>query len=248
MSDDKPNDLQGDLVEVFMPTSETNDQAEEVEELPGFIDLLYGVITKPAKTLRHIAESKPVFIAILLYATIMLINAIARLPESINIIERTLNQSNLPGLNVRALATLGVIAAPFITTIFLILLSGVLHLFAKLLKGDGDYRGLISSLGFASFPSVLAAPFILIYLAGGIAGNILYLISKLVFGIWVIVLNIIAIRENYKFSTLRAVVTYVSPLIILFVFILLLVISIAALLSATIGNGMGAFILGTPSP
>ncbi|PIU26011.1 MAG: hypothetical protein COW32_02845 [Candidatus Aquicultor secundus] len=209
------------------------------QEKKGFIDLLYGVITKPSETFRYLAETKPVLLAFLVYIAIAWVGAIVGIPGSINA-ARSLNEaSRSHALNPGLIATVTIIVVPILSAISLTIIAGIYHIIALILKGKGDYVGLISALGFASFPSVFAAPFALLSLVAGLAGNVIAGIASLGFGVWVLILDIFAVRENYKFSWGRAIWTVLIPVIL---GIILIVLIIIAVLAATISavNGLKA--------
>ena len=110
--------------------------------------------------------------------------------------------------------------------------AGILHLVASLLHGRGNYLGVVCGLSFAIFPLSFLAPLaflraILASVGMGVLGSILFLIGSLILFIWLLILEIIAIRQNYSFSTGKAIVTYFIPGIAL-VIIPLLVAGITA--------------------
>jgi hypothetical protein len=115
-------------------------------------------------------------------------------------------------------------------------MGGVYHLLAKLLRGDGNYKRIIASLGFASFPSILIAPFNLLYFIEGSIGKIvaLMVVLSISFGVslWQMVLTVIAIRENYKLSTAKAVAVYLIPIalaIIISIFMIIILFAVLAM-------------------
>lgn len=83
-------------------------------------------------------------------------------------------------------------------------------------------------MGFATLPNIFQAPIGLIaILSGGLAGAFIALCLGSVLGIWVLILDVLAIREAHKFSTGRAIATLVLPFVVLIVLVfIILVISI----------------------
>lgn len=191
-------------------------------------ELLYGVIAGPVDTLRYIVNNKPVAAGILIYMAVAWIGAFASIPGSLNSFEQIPELSGMPMFNPRAIIIFTIVGAPFFSLIWLVIYAGILHLIASLLKGKGDYAGLVGAIGFASFPMIISTPFSLIDYAIGLSIS-LYGIISLPFTIWTIVLTIIGIRENYNFSTARAVWTFFIPVIALFLLVMLMVIGIIAL-------------------
>ncbi len=112
---------------------------------------------------------------------------------------------------------------------FLLIQAGVFHLVAVLLRGRGSYLGILCGLCFACFPLVFFAPLALVRtLLNSVSGNILYSISSLALFLWILVLEITAIHQNYKFLLGRAIATYFIPFIVLVIVpLLIIVISMA---------------------
>jgi hypothetical protein len=200
----------------------------EPEKQP-ITELLYGVIVKPVETLRYVAEHKPIWAAILIYIAVAWIGAIASIPGSLNSFEQIPTMGALPPLfNPRSILIFTVAGAPVFSLITLFITAGILHLVALLLKGEGDYPGLVSTVGFASFPMIIATPFGLLDFVTGFGTSIYSLIS-LPFTLWTVVLTVIGIRENYRFSTARAIWTFVIPILVVFLLVALLVVGLVAL-------------------
>ncbi|MBS3908736.1 MAG: YIP1 family protein [Actinobacteria bacterium] len=191
-------------------------------------ELLYGVIANPVETLRYVAKHKLVAAGILIYVAVAWIGAFASIPGSLNSFEQIPEISGLPMFSPRSIIVFTIVGTPFFSLLWLVVYAGILHLIASLLKGKGEFPGLVSAVGFASFPMIISTPFSLLDYVMGI-GISLYGLISLPFTIWTIVLTIIGVRENYNFSTARAVWTFFIPLIALFLLAILLVIGIIAL-------------------
>ncbi len=209
------------------------------QEKKGLFDLLYGVITKPSETFRYLIETKPVLLAFLVYVAIAWIGAIAGVSGSITTARSLNHASGSTALNPSLIATFTVIITPVLAAISLAIIAGIYHIIARILKGEGDYPSLISALGFASFPRLFAAPFGLLTLFAGTAGSVIAGLASLGFGIWFLVLDVLAVRENYKFSLGRAISTVLIPVILGVILIIIVIIAVlAAVLSAV--NGLKA--------
>ncbi len=184
----------------------------------GVLAALSGVIVHPVQTLRAITKEKPWVWGIVVY----LVSSWVSFTASFLTGWRSLPEVSMPsGLNLSAFLVGVVLSVPIFSLVGLLVFSGIYHLIARLLKGEGSFVGLLSGLGFASFPTILTTPFALLGVAGGIFGSFIYNLAVFAVSIWVLVLNIIAIRENYAFSTGRAVLTFFIPVILLFVLVML---------------------------
>ncbi|MDP2211225.1 MAG: Yip1 family protein [Candidatus Aquicultor sp.] len=227
----EPGEASADAKSIDATGGETPTEEESPSELEKrtVTELLYGVIVKPVATLRYVAERRLIWASLLIYITIAWLGAIASIPGSLNSFEQLPNMGALPALfNPRSIIIFTVVGTPFFSVFSMFISAGILHIIALPLKGKGAFWGLFSVIGFAGFPSIMATPFgLLDYFTG--FGTSLYALITLPFTIWTIVLTIIGIRENYNFSTARAVWTFFIPLITLFLLVMLLVIGIIAL-------------------
>jgi len=109
-----------------------------------------------------------------------------------------------------------------------VVIAGILHVVAKVLGGKGAFTEILVLMGFATLPNIFQAPIGLIaILSGCLAGAFIALSLGSVLGIWVLILDVLAIREAHKFSTGRAIATLVLPFVVLMLLVfIILVISI----------------------
>lgn len=213
--------------------------AYEPQIKQSFADLLYGIIVKPVQTLRYLANEKPWVKGMLVYVVVSWIATVASLPSQSEQFEQLEAFSGASDFNIGAAIVLAIILLlPVFSAIGLFAISGIYHLLAKLLKGRGDFKGIIASIGFANFPSILITPFYLFFLIGGSIAEVialaLTLSASFAFGIWVLALNVLAIRENYKLSTTRAVAVFLIPIAAITVLVVFLVILFVALIAASV--------------
>lgn len=234
------------------PVVPESDSEASSTEKKSFFDLLYGIIASPVATFRYISKTKPVLLALVVYAIVYWVGTIASIPGTINQLEQMPPEfGELPFLNPRTLTLFALIGGPFIALIMLAIITGIYHLIAKLLKGTGEYVGLLSVAGFANFPSLFSAPFALLDLVAPGDGAmslshvlLAFIKGSVSFGIlvWTVILTIIGIRENYKFSTGRAVLTYFIPVIVLGLILLVFAILVAVFVIGAINSmGSGSF-------
>jgi hypothetical protein len=114
------------------------------------------------------------------------------------------------------------IIAPIIAIILNMLLTGVLHLIAKIFHGNGQWSDLVFCLTAISAPAyiLVAIASLIIFAFGSIQNSFLivsicYLVFSLILTIYSIVLYINAIKAVENISTGQAVATYFIPTIIL---------------------------------
>lgn len=200
----------------------------------GVLDYLYGVLFAPVQTLKRITKKKPLVLALAVYLIVSWLTSISPFLAMGEITPFPLRSANL----ISGLAVMSLIAIPF-ALISIFVLCGFYHLLAKwLFKLEGEYRGIVSAVGFADFPFIFFAPFSLFNnLVGGITGALIYGLVAFALSVWVIILHIIAIRENYSTSTGKAVAVYFIPLVILGLLLIALVV-IAIVLFVQVASGL----------
>ncbi len=109
----------------------------------------------------------------------------------------------------------------FISWVFF---AGICHIVAKLLGGKGTFTEMLVLMGFASLPNIFQAPIGLIaMLSGGLTGAFIAIVLGSFLAIWVLILDVLAIREAQKFSTGRAIATLVLPIVVLAVLVFILI-------------------------
>lgn len=178
------------------------------------LDWFYGVITNPVDTLRDVAKDRPVGWAFSIYlVTSFFASALA-----------AGDIYALWGMSPSVSITLGV----FISAVSIFIVTGLLHLFSRMFRGEGGYWNLFSATGFAQFPAFLLPPASLFGELFGGVGDSLAGIFSIAVSIWVFALSIIALRESREISTGASIATYlvmlIALVILLFFPILLLVV------------------------
>ena len=109
----------------------------------------------------------------------------------------------------------------FISWVFF---AGICHIVAKLLGGKGTFTEMLVLMGFASLPNIFQAPIGLIaMLSGGLTGAFIAIVLGSFLAIWVLILDVLAIREAQKFSTGRAIATLVLPIVVFAVLVFILI-------------------------
>lgn len=123
----------------------------------------------------------------------------------------------------------GLILGPIVAVLSIVVWTAILHGMARLFKGTGTFAGTFSGVSFAYVPSVLSVPFQLLPLVRGLAGSLLASAVGFAVFVWVLVLDVIAVRECHHLSTGRAVGAVLIPIAVFFVLIVVLVVLVLAL-------------------
>ncbi|MCD6456440.1 MAG: YIP1 family protein [Methanophagales archaeon] len=106
-----------------------------------------------------------------------------------------------------------------------VVIAGILHVVAKVLGGKGAFTETLVLMGFAMLPNIFQAPIGLIAIfSGGLTGAFIAMGLGGILAIWVLILDVLAIREAHKFSMGRAIATLVLPFVVLMVLAFILII------------------------
>lgn len=195
-----------------------------------FLDDIYGVLFSPRATFEDLAARPPAGMALVLYALILAVGGLASLPA----LEKSLTDAGLGSM-------MGSIAG-FLTPIYLVVTvllwivgAAVLHLLAEWLGGQGRAADLFTLSAFYRIPELFLAPLTLLtaLVWRGLATPI-----SLVIELWVLVLQVIALRANYRFGTGRAILVLVLPLLFTVAVVVALVISAVILAVPFLPRGL----------
>lgn len=215
------------------PWDETGTGGEPAAAGEGLLETVVSVLTRPVPTLRRLTARPRVGWAVVVTVAIALLTWVAAAaqfrtgPPGAGGLPPELAQ--LRGAFVVA----AVVGGPFISLIGLAVWAAILHGVSLLLRGEGSYPGLFTGLAFANVPSTLTVIGQLLALAG-VAGALLGRLVNLALAAWVLVLGVIAVRENYGFSTGKAIAAWLIPFGIL---LGLVIVVIIVLFAAFFGAG-----------
>lgn len=215
-------------------------EAREFREFH-FFDAIVGVIVQPVRALRQIALARPWPQALALSIGLAVLQGLASLTFSRPDLDASMVGS--PAMGTGAAEFLETVTAPavlfgsalVITPLALILETGVLYLIGRLLGGRGHFSGLLSTFAFASVPLLIMAPVTAVMnLGGSVLGiGLIQGLLGTAAGIWVLVLQVLAIRESLTLSTGRAIAVLLIPLA---VFLLLVCVGVFLIVSLVMGS------------
>ena len=196
------------------------DEMREKQE--GIIDWFYGVITRPVETLGEVAQARPVGWAFAVYLGTSLLGYFGS------------NTTYIPGELGEGFLFFSMIVGLVISLAGIFVITGVVHLLSRLFNSGGGYWNLFSALGFAQFPALFLTPVGLISRLGGSAGAALGGLFSLGIWVWILVLNVIALRESHKLTTGQSILTYVLAIVLLSLIIIVPVVVIVILVARMI--------------
>ncbi|MDD4561930.1 MAG: Yip1 family protein [Syntrophomonadaceae bacterium] len=183
------------------------------------IDTIYGIFFDPVPTLQYLAREKPLLPGLLVYLVVFVFNLIIN--RGLTTLDSEIAGFIPDGNFIWVFAGLGVILSFFI----LALTAGLLSLLSEIFYQRGNASGLLVCLSFAVIPGALGPP--LQYGATLLGVSWLGVILSLLAVIWVLVLQVLSLREALELQTGQAVLLFILPGLLV-VFLLLGLIFIIA--------------------
>jgi hypothetical protein len=194
-------------------------------------EYLVGVINEPVRTLREVAEKR------LWRESLLLVVVITLIGGAVSVVSLKMNPAATS--NLSSDPTLAHFFSTFYSPAFFlpfILLSSILswfiagaiyYGFSRLFKGQGSLPGMLASLGFAETPSLVSAPLTALALLLGPAWIFVSYVPGFVAWVWILVLDVLAIRESQHLDTGQAIAVLLITVAAVFVLIMIIVIIIA---------------------
>jgi len=198
-----------------------------------FFEWLQGVLVRPVETLRDIAREKPVGLALLVYLGVSILNILVSVysDPSMADLDELMYQI---GLHIPLLTIIAVFVLVVTTVLSVFVITGLVQLFARLFKGQGGYWELFSAYCFASFPMIIGIPVSIIGLYLGFIGALFSGLISFGLAIWVIILQVIAIRESHSLSTGASIGAYILSLLVLFAVFFIIGIAVVVVVLGTV--------------
>lgn len=182
-------------------------------EILSLVEVVYGIFFEPVKTLNYLARVKPLLWGMIIFLLILTLNIIINHGvNSFNSINFVLNDNFIGVFEVLLV---------FLAYLLLVILAGVFSLLSEILYHRGNASGILACFSYAAIPGVLGPPlhFAFILLEIKVIGVILYLASLA----WVLVLQIISLREALHLRTSQAVLLFALPGVML-IFVLVVIV------------------------
>lgn len=182
-------------------------------------EVVYGVLFQPVNTLRYLADEKPVGRGLVIFTLVTVVNFILLRGS-----EGTGSDplSSLFREFFPLYATLGTFFALFV----LLLTAGFLSLLGELFYRRGNASGLLTCLALAVVPGLVgsALQYAMFLLDLAVLGMVISLVTIA----WVMVLQVLSLRESLALTTGQAVLIYILPAVSLLVMALILVFVLAS--------------------
>lgn len=187
---------------VTRPADGGNDTPPPTVYYPGAFDLIVDVLHRPKKAFRFLAHTNRYVFAFIVF---VLTHIVGVWTQESSLWEAAGIEPLGPRPSLPSFVLTGALG-------FVIIML-IVHGTARLLGGRNDFDKLLQAQSFARLPGLLVAPF---FVFGHMTNSgIIVGAANIVTGLWGLILAIVAVREVYGFSTLRAIGTLMLPFIVL---------------------------------
>ncbi|HBQ27272.1 MAG TPA: hypothetical protein DD791_12825 [Syntrophomonas sp.] len=167
------------------------------------IDIIYGIFFDPVPTLKYLAREKPLVLGLLVYLVAFVFNLIIN--HGLTTLDSEIAGFIPDGNLIWVFAGMGIILSFFI----LALTAGLFSLLSEIFYQRGNASGLLVCLSFSVIPGVLGPP--LQYGATLLGVSWLGVIFSLLAVIWVVVLQVLSLREALELQTGQAILLFILP-------------------------------------
>lgn len=193
-----------------------------------FLEIIYGVLAEPKATFRYLGTAKPFLKAAVFVILLALFNFLLGAGELSKQLKEAGSSLPFGGVDMSGFVGIFAVMAVFYSLMGWFTFSAIVSLFAQLWGGKGNGKGLLSAFAFGFLPMMISA----ILEFGGNAiglGAFFKVLVSLAGLIWMIVLQIWAVREIEELSLGRSCLAYFAfPVIIIVVLIVFFVLFIAS--------------------
>lgn len=177
-------------------------------------EVIYGILFQPVNTFRYLKEAKPLGLSLVIFALVMVLGLIIGQGEA------SLN-AEMTDLGLPASITwmINIIAAVF-AFVMLFVMAGFYGLIAEIVYDKNNAKGLLVCMALSFLPALLGSAFSYVFVLASIKW--LGTLFSLAAGIWVIVLQVLALREALELTTSGAIIVYLIPLLLMILLLVLL--------------------------
>ncbi len=189
-----------------------------------FIEIIYGMVFQPAPTLKYLSGDKPLMLAVTVFSIAAGWNMIINM-----------GLNNARGLT--AALPEGYIGVYLLTGVLISLAvlaasAAIYSLLGEIIYKQANGSGILTCLAFAFVPGIFGPP--LQYALTLLNFDQLNINISVVAFLWVMVLQIIGIREALVIQTGQALLLFVLPWLIFMVLILILVLLVGLMVPGII--------------
>ena len=178
-----------------------------------------GLIVRPIHTIQQIVVDRPVGLGLLTLFGVALVGTLVGVGTGFDPKEASNEDVQFPDISFGLVVSMSIVITLWVIPVFA-LLSLIPHVLARLFGGSGAYAGFLS--GAAMIPVIslistaVSAVLALALRTDGLegTGSAVSSVVSLVVAIWMIVLTVLLIRENYRLTTGMAILTFLVTALI----------------------------------
>lgn len=171
-------------------------------------EIMYGIFFQPVYALRYLAKEKPLLKGLMVFFCVVLLNMIIN--RGLGIIE---SEQLVSALNLDILWFWGLLGAVF-SVVPLFVMAGLSSLLSEVIYKKSNASGLLVCLSFASVPGALGPPLQYAAILLGLSG--LGTLFSLLALVWVLVLQVLSLREALVLQTGQAIFIFLLPFLAMF--------------------------------
>ncbi|WP_028306484.1 Yip1 family protein [Desulfitibacter alkalitolerans] len=191
--------------------------SEETEDRLSLVEILYGTVASPNETFARLVRKPPVIKSVLTVIVIYIFTWLLNLSHLKKAGFENLMVEEFGQISGQLLGNIFIVMG-FLGIIFVLLtwfvISGSLNLWASLLGGRDNAKGLFALYGFAMLPGVFSEVLQTLINLLGLPGAINWLIVIFTF-IWILYLQMIAIKTTQGLSTGLSLFAALTPILVM---------------------------------
>lgn len=171
-----------------------------------FTETIYGLLFEPVTTMHNLADHKPYGTALLVFIGVLLWSVVFE--QALNVHADSQVHEMIPANAYWMFSLFG--AA--LSLLLLMVGSGLLSLISELIYGKFNAGGILVVLCYASIPGILGPP---LHYASSLAG--IPWLGAILAGLamlWVLVLQVIGVRESLRVTTGQTILIMLLPLLV----------------------------------
>lgn len=202
---------------------ENENTEQQMPQQPKIWDYAYWTLFQPVKAMRVIAEHKPVLWGLLVYLFV----DVFQIALSWRVLTNQLSVNfDLPFAVGRFMGAPMMVLGLLMSFLVLFVSTAIINLIAELFGGKGDGISLLAAFAFARLPGIFGG--MVNILSQFINLDFLKGIVLLVVFIWVLVLQVLAVKESQNLSTLKSLVVRLLPGAVVFGLVLVFIVVVAS--------------------
>ena len=190
------------------------------------LDIIYGLFVNPAAVIRRVSPKRHLGIALFVV--------------SLSVISGNVGWSVLFQQNTTPSLLIGTLLIQIILLLlFLFILCGVLSMVAGFYGGVGNVRFFYIAACLCLIPYWLVTPISLLlsyFELPWLISSTLFLLARMTLFFWAAGLLIISIRETYLFSTGKAITTFLTPVVVIYILSILALILLAGIVAPVVSE------------